>query len=164
MARDIMREISAHIDDYNDESYFHEKEKDANLAEFFSGKAGGTSEIYDALEEALQKDGKVTLSSSVIKEIEKHIDEYNDEVPENKPVQPAARTQNNTTSEKNRDKNRKAVLGQPVRRENPNKKTEAPEAKQLNTRDAEKPVKETSSHNSWAEALEKAMQAIDRDK
>ena len=84
MARDIMREISAHIDDYNDESYFHEKEKDANLAEFFSGKAGGTSEIYDALEEALQKDGKVTLSSSVIKEIEKHIDDYNDEVLFNK--------------------------------------------------------------------------------
>ena len=122
------------------------------------------SENSEIKNESVNESVPENEKSPTIKAPYSDANEYNDEVPENKPVQPAARTQNNTTSEKNRDKNRKAVLGQPVRRENPNKKTEAPEAKQLNTRDAEKPVKETSSHNSWAEALEKAMQAIDRDK
>ena len=88
-----------------------------------------------------------------------------EELSESKPVQAPVRTKNNITAEnKNREKNRKPVLGQPVRRENPNKKTESPETKSMNTRDTDTKGKETNNQNSWAEALQKAIQAIDRDK
>ena len=88
-----------------------------------------------------------------------------EELSESKPVQAPVRTKNNITAEnKNREKNRKPVLGQPVRRENPNKKAESNETKNMNTRDTDTKGKETNNQNSWAEALQKAIQAIDRDK
>ena len=84
---------------------------------------------------------------------------------ENKQVQAPSRAQGSMNPEKGKDKNRKAVLGQPVRRENPNKKTEGSETKVQPVQETIKTEKETNSNsNSWAEALQKAMQAIDRDK
>ena len=92
------------------------------------------------------------------------MNENSEELPESKPAQAPVRTKNNIPADKNREKNRKPVLGQPVRRENPNKKAESTETKNMNTRDTDTKGKETNNQNSWAEALQKAMQAIDRDK
>ena len=74
--------------------------------------------------------------------------------------------------EKNRNKGRKSALGQPVRRENPNRTAAAPkdEAKtqpsvpavQEKKEEKEKSAPQKSSP--WADALEKAMQAISQDK
>ena len=67
--------------------------------------------------------------------------------------------------EKNRSRLKKGVLGQPVRRENPNRTTGA--VKQQETKEEksekkdEKPVNPKSP---WADALEKAMQAVSREK
>ena len=76
--------------------------------------------------------------------------------------------------EKNKNKGRKGVLGQPVRRENPNRKDISPYAVPAEQKTAqeetEKPKQETESisapcpKNSWADALQKAMQAIGQDK
>ena len=63
---------------------------------------------------------------------------------------------------------RKPVLGQPVRRENPNRKDQAPKkpepapAPQPAAKSAESTAE--SPKSSWADALEKAMQAISQDK
>ena len=92
------------------------------------------------------------------------MNENSEELPESKPAQAPVRTKNNIPADKNREKNRKPVLGQPVRRENPNKKAESTETKNMNTRDTDTKGKETNNQNSWAEALQKAMQAIDRNK
>lgn len=71
---------------------------------------------------------------------------------------------------RNRARARKGVLGQPVRRENPNR-ADNPAAR--NTEAGEKPdqdsgessrAAEASSSSSWADALQKAMQAIGEDK
>ena len=77
--------------------------------------------------------------------------------------------------EKNRDKNRKAALGQPVRRQNPNRTDgprtgAAPEPESKPAAAPEAPAAETGnaagsgSKGSWADALEKAIQAINQDK
>ena len=63
---------------------------------------------------------------------------------------------------------RKPVLGQPVRRENPNRKDQAakkPEPAPA-PQPAAKPAESTAEppKSSWADALEKAMQAISQDK
>ena len=79
---------------------------------------------------------------------------------------------------KNRMKVRKGVLGQPVRRENPNRQNhrsenEAPEAADdpvpetaQTSRQEEAPAApaEAEKKGSWADALEKAIQAISQDK
>ena len=78
--------------------------------------------------------------------------------------------------EKSRPKNRKGVLGQPVRRENPNR-TDIPSAAAASdpeTAHAAVPEKTPSGETaapagngpkgSWADALEKAIQAISQDK
>lgn len=68
-----------------------------------------------------------------------------------------------------RNKNSKSMLGKPVRRENPNRTdipsvSEIPEPKK-ETKQAEEPAASLNiSKNSWADALEKAIQAIEQDK
>ncbi len=63
---------------------------------------------------------------------------------------------------------RKPVLGQPVRRENPNRKDQAPKKPEPAPapQPAAKPAESTAEppKSSWADALEKAMQAISQDK
>ncbi len=63
---------------------------------------------------------------------------------------------------------RKPVLGQPVRRENPNRKDQAPKKPESAPapQPAAKPAESTADppKSSWADALEKAMQAISQDK
>lgn len=63
---------------------------------------------------------------------------------------------------------RKPVLGQPVRRENPNRKDQAPKKPEPAPapQPAAKPAESTADppKSSWADALEKAMQAISQDK
>ena len=86
----------------------------------------------------------------------------------------AAGSDSSHIKEKNRAKLRKGVLGQPVRRENPNRKDipadkEAKEQNEpLKSTQTETAEGETASasapKNSWADALQKAMQAISQDK
>ena len=72
------------------------------------------------------------------------------------------------TKESNRNKNKKAVLGKPVRRENPNRKDIPSATSEGETQKGNQKQEETaSSHVSktnWADALEKAIQAIEQDK
>ena len=73
------------------------------------------------------------------------------------------------TKENNRNKNKKSVLGKPVRRENPNR-TDIPsvssenEAQKGNIQPEEAAVSSNVSKTNWADALEKAIQAIEQDK
>ena len=71
--------------------------------------------------------------------------------------------------ENNRSRNKKAVLGKPVRRENPNRTdipsaSSEPEAQKETNAPEEHPVSSVSSKSNWADALEKAIQAIEQDK
>ncbi len=77
--------------------------------------------------------------------------------------------------DRNRDRNRKAVLGQPVRRQNPNRTdlpaaAAAPEAESKPAAEpaapaaVPAPATDTGTKGSWADALEKAIQAISQDK
>jgi cell fate regulator YaaT (PSP1 superfamily) len=77
--------------------------------------------------------------------------------------------------DRNRDRNRKAVLGQPVRRQNPNRTdlpaaAAAPEAESKPAAEpaapaaVPAPAPDTGTKGSWADALEKAIQAISQDK
>ncbi len=73
-----------------------------------------------------------------------------------------------TPKGREREKNRKGVLGQPVRRENPNRKDNNPQPPVLKTEQTASGKSENipSSPNTgtnWADALEKAMQAIGKD-
>ena len=73
------------------------------------------------------------------------------------------------TKENNRNKNKKAVLGKPVRRENPNRRNIPSDISEGETQKGNQKQEETgaSSHVSktnWADALEKAIQAIEQDK
>lgn len=73
------------------------------------------------------------------------------------------------SKESNRNKNKKALLGKPVRRENPNRTDIPPVGSEIESQ------KETNvqgnaaassnvSKNNWADALERAIQAIEQDK
>ena len=85
---------------------------------------------------------------------------------------PAQSANGNSTDseEKNKGKTNKQILGQPVRRENPNRNQEQKNKepgkeqreKNADTKSHNKP--EETSGNSWADALQKAMQAINQDK
>ena len=86
-----------------------------------------------------------------------------------KPLQPE-KVSNITNEEKNNRKAHKPILGQPVRRENPNRsheqkiREEAQEQPDRNPEKEERITREESSGSSWADALQKAMQAISQDK
>ena len=79
----------------------------------------------------------------------------------------------NNEKKNGKPKDKKAVLGQPVKRENPNRsniqqgKREDRSRNEKNTDQKEKNEKETikSSNNTspWADAVEKAMKAINHD-
>ena len=72
--------------------------------------------------------------------------------------------------ENNRNKNnRKAVLGKPVRRENPNRTDILPassesETKKEKQQSEDAAVSPAAPKSNWADALEKAIQAIEQDK
>ncbi len=73
-----------------------------------------------------------------------------------------------TTKGREREKNRKGVLGQPVRRENPNRKDNNPQppvskAEQTASGKSENIPSSPNTGTNWADALEKAMQAIGKD-
>ena len=98
-------------------------------------------------------------------------DETEEDAREGQPA-PAKKTENCLTQEgkkeKNRAKPRKSNLGQPVRRENPNRTDRnssvpapvpAPAPVQAAPEPAEQP-RETKQSSPWADALQKAMQAI----
>ena len=77
---------------------------------------------------------------------------------------------NDNNAEKNKGKARKPLLGQPVRRENP-KRSHDPQSKEdiqekaeHNTEKERQNASETSTLSPWADALQKAMQAISQDK
>ena len=99
------------------------------------------------------------------------------DVEENKPVTLSSDADTHKSTEKphssgdkQKNRSRKGVLGQPVKRENPNRINE----KEKKEEKAVKPVTSTEkqqgitnnppSKNSWADALQKAMQAIAQDK
>ena len=74
------------------------------------------------------------------------------------------------TREKNKSRARKGMLGQPVKRENPNRKdhsvidaSSAADEIDMNEKQPD-PVSHDETKNNWADALQKAMQAISRDK
>ncbi|QUC67964.1 Cell fate regulator YaaT, PSP1 superfamily (controls sporulation, competence, biofilm development) [Aristaeella hokkaidonensis] len=78
---------------------------------------------------------------------------------------------NITNEEKNNRKARKPVLGQPVRRENPNRSHEQKNREEAQAQPDHNEAKETpnspetsSTRSPWADALQKAMQAISHDK
>lgn len=87
-------------------------------------------------------------------------------------VEPSDRTEDNQTlktKESNRNKHKKAVLGKPVMRENPNRtdiRTKSSEnGAQKEAKKPEYTVPSTNvSKSNWADALEKALQAIEQDK
>ena len=66
------------------------------------------------------------------------------------------------STEKARTKNRKSVLGQPVRRENPKRNTV--NVQQKETPDEKAHSVPLNAGSPWADALQKAMQAIKQDK
>lgn len=74
------------------------------------------------------------------------------------------------SEEKNNRKARKPILGQPVRRENPNRQHEKKDGEEVQAQTDHNVVKETqatsetSPRSPWADALQKAMQAISQDK
>ena len=74
------------------------------------------------------------------------------------------------SGEKQKGKNRRSALGQPVKRENPNRpsvterKEEKKEASAGKPEKTPGPEKAAQHKNSWADALQKAMQAISQDK
>ena len=83
------------------------------------------------------------------------------------------KTQENTQSaaprEKNKAKVRKPTLGQPVKRENPNRinvqeKAEKQQETVKEPADNHSSDSPSGTANNWADALQKAMQAINRDK
>jgi len=88
----------------------------------------------------------------------------------------AEQIKNETGKDKSKTKSHRAVLGQPVRRENPNRtdlSTDELKAKQTSAhndsiKSTERCNIETANDNNpknnWADALEKAMQAINQDK
>ena len=86
-----------------------------------------------------------------------------------KRVQPAADS-NVTNDEQNTGKTRKAVLGQPVRRENPNRRQEQKNRETVQEQPAQNAgtasaiEQEESPRSPWADALQKAMQAISQSK
>ena len=77
---------------------------------------------------------------------------------------------NDNNDEKNRGKARKPMLGQPVRRENPKRshepqnREETQEKADHNKEKEKQNVSESSTLSPWADALQKAMQAISQDK
>ena len=74
------------------------------------------------------------------------------------------------SEEKNNRKARKPILGQPVRRENPNRQHEKKDGEEVqaqpdhNVAKETQATSETSPRSPWADALQKAMQAISQDK
>lgn len=73
------------------------------------------------------------------------------------------------TKENNRSKHRKDVLGKPVMRENPNRKDSrsvtSEDSAEKESRQTDTPVPAMNvSKSNWADALEKALQAIEQDK
>ena len=96
---------------------------------------------------------------------------FTDQVANDKPDDPVTAEQaqaEDTPRENSRAGSRKAALGQPVRRENPNRTDipKRPAAEKPDSQQADKPktAHSASPGNNWADALEKAMQAISRDK
>ena len=89
---------------------------------------------------------------------------------EGKQNESSGKKQTALSAEENKAKNRRSVLGQPVKRENPHRKNAAAEEKKTDkTRDEQNNENNTlrntgSVKSPWAEALQKAIQAIDRDK
>ena len=130
-----------------------------NITRIQDGKAH--TEAPEVQAESVPEQSEEENNESVKEAEQYEMEDNNSGRRDSKQVQAPSRTQ----PEKGKEKNRKAVLGQPVRRENPNKKNEASATKVQPVQEAVKTEKETnSSSNSWAEALQKAMQAIDRDK
>ena len=75
-----------------------------------------------------------------------------------------------TEEEKNKGKSRKPMLGQPVRRENPNRiheqrnrETVQDKTEKYNEKEQQNKTEETPG-SAWADALQKAMQAINQSK
>ena len=91
-------------------------------------------------------------------------------VPSSELSDPIEETRMLKTKENNRNRSRKAELGKPVRRENPNR-TDIPsassesKAQKENKKPEDTAVSSTPvSKSNWADALEKAIQAIEQDK
>ena len=89
-----------------------------------------------------------------------------------KRIIPPPANKNPNSEEKNKGKGQKPVLGQPVRRENPNRSQKDKETCQIQGK-AENNKTDEDAHSRptmesrispWADALEKAMQAISQDK
>ena len=73
------------------------------------------------------------------------------------------------SKESNRNKNKKALLGKPVRRENPNRTDIQPvssgiESQKETNVQGNAAASSNISKNNWADALERAIQAIEQDK
>ena len=86
---------------------------------------------------------------------------------ENKPQN----NRNSNPRSKNRNKNRGAALGQPVRRENPNRSPTVPEdtsgkaakpRKNEAQAPASSPAQDKSAGSAWADALQKALDAVNK--
>lgn len=71
--------------------------------------------------------------------------------------------QSGNVSEAKTGKKRTAVLGQPVKRENPNRKKELKPSPEKHHAQIEASELQQNPSNSWADALQKAMQAIKQD-
>ena len=73
------------------------------------------------------------------------------------------------SGDRQKGKQRKSALGQPVKRENPNRTDAAEKKEDRSPAPAAEPAKEPAAasapvKNSWADAVQKAMQAIGQDK
>ena len=73
------------------------------------------------------------------------------------------------SGDRQKGKQRKSALGQPVKRENPNRADAAEKKEDRSPAPAAEPAKEPAAasapvKNSWADAVQKAMQAIGQDK
>ncbi len=89
---------------------------------------------------------------------------YDSDPSDQKDDRPAAKGKEN-----NRNRHKKAALGKPVKRENPNRKDQSsapiPDQTQKETKQQDpSPASSSASKNNWADALEKAIQAIGQDK
>ncbi len=121
---------------------------------------------YEA-EKIIDQDDGETTSAFIPEE-----DSINDQQKNNKENN-IKQVSGNNEKKNGKPKDKKAVLGQPVKRENPNRsniqqgKREDRSRNEKNTDQKEKNEKETikSSNNTspWADAVEKAMQAINHD-
>ena len=135
------------------------KPSDGNASQEQTKKNNGedkTNPVYDGF--AGKKEQNVSIESS---EEDKDNDEKDIQTEKDSSV---------TNEEKNSRKARKPILGQPVRRENPNRSHEQKNREDAqsqpdgNAAKATQSTPETTTRSPWADALQKAMQAISQDK